>query len=42
MDKFEKKVNNTIYKEGDKSKYLYFIEKGEIAVVFPLIVLSDC
>jgi hypothetical protein len=33
MVKFDAKVDNYIYKEGDKPKYIYFVEEGEIKVI---------
>ena len=32
MEEIEYKVNNIIYKEGDKSEYLYFIKSGKIEI----------
>ena len=34
MVKFDARVDNYIYKEGDKPKYIYFLEEGEIKVLY--------
>ena len=41
MDLFESKIGNYIYRQNQKSKFLYFIKQGEVQVIRSVVSIGQ-